>query len=111
MSLQSSSLHTYNLDVENKYVAGVYFVVDNYLYLALKDRTAVKEVYVRGVFADPREVIAANEGENLMLGYDWEYPMPTAMLSQVNSLIISNEYRWLNMLPPDILNDGKDNKQ
>ena len=111
MSLQSSSLHTYNLDVENKYVAGVYFVVDNYLYLALKDRTAVKEVYVRGVFADPREVIAANEGENLMLGYDWEYPMPAAMLSQVNSLIINNEYRWLNMLPPDILNDGKDNKQ
>ena len=111
MSLQNSSLHTYNLDIENKYVSGVYFIVNNYLYLALKDRTAVREVYVRGVFADPRKVIYANTGEDLLLGYDWEYPMPEAMLSQVNALVINNEYRWLNMLPPDILNDGKDNKQ
>ena len=111
MSLQTSSLHTYNIDVENKYVTGVYFVVDNYLYLALKDRVTVREVFERGVFADPREVISANKGEDLFLGYDWEYPMPAAMLSQVNALIINNEYRWLNMLPADILNDGKDNRQ
>ena len=111
IGFQSSSVHTYNLDIENKYVSRVYFIVDNYLYVALKYNTAIREVFVRGVFADPREVIQLHTGENLLMGYDWEYPIPAAMLSQLNGMVINNEYRWMNMLPPDILNNGRDDKQ
>ena len=78
--------------------------------MCIKNVSPLREIYVRGVFESPREVKAHVEGENLMLGYDWEYPFPVGLLSQLNALVINNEYRWMNMLPADLVNNGRDDK-
>ena len=110
MGYQSSSVHTFNTDLAHPFIQAVYFVVDEYLYICLKNTSTLREVYVRGVFESPREVLYSLNGENLLLGYDWEYPIPVGTLSQLNALIVNNEYRWMNMLPADIINNGKDDK-
>jgi hypothetical protein len=112
LGFQPSSVHTFNIDLENQYVQSIYFVVDNYVYIATKSYNPIREVFIRGVFENPRQVIYSQTGgENLLLGYDWEYPYPTGLLSQLNSLTINNEYRWMNMFPADVTNNNRDDKQ
>ena len=111
ISFQTSSVHTYNIDMEHPFVQSVYFIVDEYLYICTRRMSPLREVFVRGVFESPREVIYSNNGENLLLGYDWVYPFPAGLLSQLNSLVVNNEYRWMNMLPADLVNNGREDKQ
>jgi hypothetical protein len=111
LGFQQSSVHTYNIDLENPYVQSVYFFVDNYLYTATKNSNLLREVFVRAVFNNPREVIEYNKGVDPMRGYDWEYPIPGNLIGSLNNLVINNEYRWMQVIPSDLVNDGNDAKQ
>jgi hypothetical protein len=55
---------------------------------------------------NPRKAIELNTRTKLM-GIDWEYPIPEGLIGQLNNLIINNEYRWMSIIPQDLLNDGK----
>ena len=107
---QKSTVRTFNLELEHPFIQNTYFVVNNYMYIATKNRSTQREVFIRGVFADPREALRGEGDINLEFGFDWNYPIPEGTISQLNSLIINNEYRWMNMLPADQLNNGRDDK-
>lgn len=107
LGFQQSSVHSYNIDLENPYVQNVYFIVGDIMYFATKNYTTMREVFVRGVLNNPRQGYNANT-EDKLIGYNWEYPIPEGLISQLNNLIINNEYRWMHTLPSDLINDGKD---
>ena len=106
---QKTYQNVFNLDLENPYIQNVYFIVNNYLYIATKTDSNLKEVFVRTVAENPRELLDFVEVD-LMRGYDWNYPIPNDQIGQLNSLIVNNEYKWMNMLPSDLLNNGKEDK-
>lgn len=107
LGFQSSSVHTYNIDLENPFVQNVYFIVGTTIYLATKYYTTLREIFIRGVMNNPREAYNSNTTDKL-LGYNWEYPIPEGLIGQLNNMIINNEYRWMHTLPSDLLNDNKD---
>lgn len=107
LGFQQSSVSNFNIDLENPFVQNVYFMVGNTMYFATKSYTAIREVFVRGVLNNPRKGIEFNSGE-ILVGYNWEYPIPEGLIGQLNNMIINNEYRWMSIIPTDVINDGKD---
>ena len=110
MGFQQSEVHCFNIDLENPFVQNTYFIVGNSLYIATKEYKTMREVFARGVLSNPRKAIEFNSGEDL-LGLDWEYPIPEGLIGQLNNMIINNEYRWMSIIPSDLINDGKDAEQ
>ena len=112
IGFQKTELHLYNLDLENPYVRNVYFINNDKLYIATKNRSFLREVLVKAVFDDPLEVLKHNNNDiDVFDEFNFEYPIPGNSLSQLNSLIIDNEYRWMNITQADDENNGKDDKQ
>ncbi len=103
-----SSVRTFNLDMENPYLETAYFIESGYLYICTKRLRSIREVYVSGVFSDPRKVMELNGANPNALGYSWDYPLPANLIGQVNNMVINNEYRWMSILPADLTNDGVD---
>ena len=110
LGFQQSSVNYFNLDLENPFILNTFFTVNNYLYVATKEFRTIREVFVRGVISNPRKGIEFNSSSKLM-GLDWEYPIPEGLIGQLNNMIINNEYRWMSIVPSDLLNDGKDAEQ
>ena len=106
MGFQQSDVNYFNIDLENPFVQNTFFIVGNNLYIATKEYKTIREVFVRGVMNNPRKTIESNTRTKLM-GMDWEYPIPEGLIGQLNNLIINNEYRWMSIVPQDLLNDGK----
>lgn len=111
MGFQQSGVANYNIDMENPYIRNLFFTVGGYLYVATKNNSMLREVFVRAVFNNPRESTKLNGGEDLFDLYNWEYPIPDGLIGQLNNLIINSEYRWMHILPQDLKNDGQDAEQ
>ena len=108
MGFQQSSVHTYNIDLESPYVQSVYFIVGGYLYIATKVSTFIREILVRGIFSNPRDVVELSSDFNILSGLDWDYPIPGNLIGSLNNMILNNEYKWMHILKPDNINDSKD---
>ena len=108
MGFQQSSVHTYNIDLESPYVQSVYFIVGGYLYIATKVNTFIREILVRGIFSNPRDVVELSSDFNIFNGLDWDYPIPGNLIGSLNNMILNNEYKWMHILKPDNINDSKD---
>lgn len=108
LGFQKSSLQTFNLDMENDFVSEAYFTTQGHLYIVSKNRRMLKSVYMSAVFGDPR---AYMDYMGMDTSGDFEYPVPSNLIGQVNNLVINNEYRWGKMILPDLINDGQDAKQ
>ena len=111
LGFQQSSVHTFNIDLESPYIQNTYFLADGYLYIATKDNSFLREVYVRAIFSNPRVVNLLNNKITIMSGLNWDYPLPDNLIGSLNNMIINNEYRWMHMLPSDHINDTKDAEQ
>ena len=108
MGAQQSFVHTFNIDSNNSMVQNLFFINNNYLYYVTRNNSLIREIYVRAVFTDPRQVLLFDDESNGFLEYDWEYPVPEGLISQLNNLIMSQEYQWMKVVPSDLTNDGKD---
>lgn len=111
LGFQKSSIHTFNLDIQNPLIRNIYFVSDGFLYIITKNRVNIREIFVRALFSDPRAVLEFEGKADKSTGYSWDYPIPENLIGQLNNLAINNEFRWGTILPSDDINDGKDAKQ
>ncbi|WP_428743149.1 hypothetical protein [Tenacibaculum sp.] len=108
LGFQKTTVHTFNIDLENPMVTELYFTSGDYLYIVSQGRSLIREVYMKAVFSDPREVKIFNGELTLINGMDWDYPLPDNLIGQLNNMIINNEFRWGQIVQPDLINDGKD---
>lgn len=99
----------FSMDLTQPLVHSVYFTANDKLYVATKRHFALREVYVRAVFASPRKVLEFNNDTNAN-NFEWRYPTPQNFVQQLNAELVKNELMWMNMLPPDDKNDGRDKK-
>ena len=108
LGFQKTTLQTFNIDLENPMVTELFFNTEDYLYIVTQGKSFAKEVYLKGVFSDPREVKLMNKEITITSGLNWDYPLPDNLIGQLNNFIINNEFRWKQILQPDLINDGKD---
>lgn len=93
--------------------AARWFVLDEALYIIAPNFNLGKHVNVQGIFEDPK---AANEfktcecdnGDVCYTGYDFEYPMPAAMLDTLKKLMMDSEFRFAEAHKSDQVNNGRD---
>lgn len=108
LGFHKSTVHTFNIDLENPYVRNLYFISDDYLYVVTKTRRMLREVYVKAVFSDPRQALVFMDKADALTGYNWEYPIPGNLIGSLNNMVINNEFRWTEVLKSDDVNDGND---
>lgn len=108
---QKTSVQLFNSDMYNPFVQNCYFIDGGYFYVVTKNLLFVKEVYMRGYFESPREVLLFNKEIDEYEDMDWEYPVSTAVLDQINSMVVNGEFRFMNLLPKDDVNDGIDEQR
>lgn len=108
---QKTNIQTVNCDMYNPFIKNCYFIHDGYLYLFSRNLTYIKEVYLRGYFENPREVLFANKEIDEFTDMDFEYPIPISVLDQINAMVVDGEFRWMNILPKDSINNGEDDQR
>lgn len=111
MSMQKSTVNTFNLDIENPYIKSLFFIVDDYLYIVTRDSRLSKEVYVRAVFESPKTCVEIEGNLDPFDEFNWEYPIPTGLIGQLNNIVVNSEFKWINIFPQDLKNDSQDAQQ
>lgn len=109
LGFQKTTPQYFNLDLSRTLTHTVYFTQGEKLYIATTKYHNLRSAFIRGVFASPRKVLEFNNDTNAT-NMEWQYPTPQNFVQQLNSELVQSELQWLNMLPPDDKNDGRDKK-
>lgn len=107
---QKSTPEMCEMDLLRPYVTGVYFMVDDDMYVVSKNRVPLKSVSIRGVFANPRNVLRYNNHPGAE-GLEWEYPVPQNFVPKLYQDYINTEFKLDNTTPTDTVTDGEEIKQ
>lgn len=104
---QKTTANNYNIEAYSKYTKynPKWFYNDGYLYIVCLEYAAAKTITVKGVFENPRDVLATN---GIEVEDDYNYPIPMNVLDELDSLIIANELNWINQSPKDLTNNSVD---
>lgn len=90
-----------------------WFSLNGYIYIVNPPSEILEIVNIQGVFSDPKaaeefRTCICENGVDCHEGFDFEYPLPEYLLDSLYKLMMDAEFKFMNILPPDTLNDMKD---